>query len=55
MKTWDDYKDHVKAVDPVAARDMEEIEGISSIISAIVKQRQISEHYLISSSILDYS
>ncbi len=39
MKTWNDYKEHVKAVDPVIAKDMEEVEGISSIVSAMVEQR----------------
>ena len=33
MKTWDDYKKHVKAADPEAAKD------ISAIVSAMVKQR----------------
>lgn len=39
MKTWTDYKEHVKTVDPVIGRDMEEIEGISSIVTAMVEQR----------------
>ena len=39
MKTWNDYKEHVKTVDPEAAKDMEEVEGISAIISAMVEQR----------------
>lgn len=39
MKTWNDYKEHVKAVDPVTTKDIEEIEGISSIVSAMVEQR----------------
>ncbi len=39
MRTWDDYKNHIKSEDPVLAKDMEEIEGISSIVSAMVKQR----------------
>ena len=25
MKTWNDYKEHVKAVDPVIAKDMEKL------------------------------
>ena len=36
MKTWNDYKEHVKAVDPVIAKDIEEVESISSIITAMV-------------------
>lgn len=39
MKTWDDYKDHVKAVDPESRKTMEEVEALSSIVSTIVKQR----------------
>ncbi len=39
MKTWNDYKDHVNAIDPVAAEDITEAEKVSSIISAVVKQR----------------
>jgi len=39
MKTWNDYKEHVKAVDPVIAKDMEEIEEIASIVTAMVEQR----------------
>ena len=39
MKTWNDYKEHVKAVDPVIAKDMEETEEIASIVTAMVKQR----------------
>lgn len=39
MKTWNDYKNHVKTVDPVIARDIEEVEVISSIVSAMVEQR----------------
>lgn len=34
MKTWNDYKDHVKAVDPERAKDLEEGEKISAIVSA---------------------
>ena len=39
MKTWNDYKEHVKAVDPVAAQDIKEAEEIASIVSAMVEQR----------------
>lgn len=39
MRTWNDYKEHVKAVDPEIAKDIDEIEGISAIVSAMVKQR----------------
>lgn len=39
MRTWDDYKKHVKSVDPETSKDIDEIEGISAIVSAMVKQR----------------
>ena len=39
MKTWNDYKEHVKAVDPVIAKDMEETEEIAAIVPAMVEQR----------------
>ena len=39
MKTWNDYKEHVGAVDSVIAKDIEEIEIISSIVSAMVEKR----------------
>ncbi len=39
MKTWDDYKDYVKEVDPITAQELNEVESISAIISIIVQQR----------------
>ena len=39
MKTWSDYKDHVKATDPEAKKDLEEVEAFSQIVSAMVAQR----------------
>jgi predicted transcriptional regulator with C-terminal CBS domains len=39
MKTWNDYKAHVKAVDPISGKDMEEIESVAAIISSIIMQR----------------
>ena len=39
MKTWNDYKEHVKAVDSVIAKDMEETEEIAAIVTAMVEQR----------------
>ena len=39
MKTWNDYKEHVKAVDPVIAKDMEETEEIAAIVTAMIEQR----------------
>ena len=39
MKTWNDYKEHIKNVDPEIGKDMDEIENISAIINAMVEQR----------------
>lgn len=42
MRTWTDYKEHVKKVDPEISKDIEEIEEIeeiSSIISVMIAQR----------------
>lgn len=39
MKTWNDYKEHVKAVDPVIAKDIEETDEIAAIITAMIEQR----------------
>ena len=35
MKTWDDYKDHVSAIDPAIAKDIKETEEIAVIVSAM--------------------
>ncbi len=37
MKTWEDYKNHVKAVDPVARTDIETIEELTSCISSLIE------------------
>lgn len=39
MRTWNDYKKHVKSVDPEIGKDMDEVENISAIVSAMVEQR----------------
>lgn len=39
MKTWNDYKDHVKAVDPESKTDIEEAENLAAIVGAMIKQR----------------
>ena len=39
MKTWNDYKDHVKAVDPESKKDIKEAENLASIVGAMIKQR----------------
>ena len=39
MKTWNDYKEHVKAVDSEISKDIEEIENVSSIVTAMIERR----------------
>lgn len=39
MKTWNDYKEHVRMVDPEIAKDIDEVENASAIVSAMVEQR----------------
>lgn len=39
MRTWDDYKEYVKRIDPENKKTMEEIEAISEIVRALIEQR----------------
>ncbi len=39
MRTWNDYKEYVKKIDPQGERDLADIEAQASIISAMIKQR----------------
>ena len=39
MKTWNDYKKHVSAIDPEIAKDIKETEEIAAIVTAMVDQR----------------
>ena len=39
MRTWNDYKDHVKAIDPVAKKDIENIEELTTIVSSLIAKR----------------
>lgn len=39
MRTWDDYKEHVKDIDPEMAAEIKEAENISAIVSAMVERR----------------
>ncbi len=39
MKTWDNYKEHVRSIDSIASKDLDEAEALSAIVSAMVKQR----------------
>ena len=40
MRTWNDYKNHVNAVDPEMAKDLKETEEIAAIVSAMIEQRK---------------
>lgn len=40
MRTWDDYKRHVKRVSDQDKRNMEEIEEVAAIVAALIKRRQ---------------
>lgn len=39
MKTWDNYKEHIKNIDPDSGRDLNDIEEQANIISEMIKQR----------------
>lgn len=39
MRTWNDYKKHVKEVDPEMGHEISKIEENTEIISAIIKRR----------------
>lgn len=39
MKTWNDYKEHVRTIDLEIRKDIDEAENISSIVSAMADQR----------------
>ena len=39
MKTWNDYKEHVKTLSPDSGKDLADIEEQANIISTVIKQR----------------
>lgn len=39
MRTWNDYKEHVKGSDLQAKKDIEEVESIAAIVGALIEQR----------------
>lgn len=41
MRTWDDYKHYVKRINPNGKKDIEEVEAIAAIISAVIEQRNL--------------
>ena len=40
MRTWEDYKNHVKAVSEEERHHMEESEEVSAIVSSIIRRRK---------------
>ena len=43
MRTWDNNKDHVKAVDPEGKKNVEEIESLTTVIASIARNTPNSE------------
>ncbi|WP_295239194.1 hypothetical protein [Veillonella sp.] len=39
MRTWEDYKNYVKAIDEQSRIDVEEIEEMSSLVTSIIERR----------------
>jgi predicted transcriptional regulator len=39
MRTWNDYKEHVKSVNPNRKADIEEMETVAAIIATLIEQR----------------
>ena len=39
MRTWNDYKNHVRTIDPIAKADLENIEELTSIVSSLIAKR----------------
>ena len=39
MKTWNDYKEYVRTVDPETAKDIKETEEVAAIVTAMIEQR----------------
>lgn len=39
MKNWNDYREHVRQIDPASGRDLADIEEQANIISAVIEQR----------------
>ena len=39
MRTWDDYKEHVKSADVEGKKDIEEAENLAEIVGAMIRRR----------------
>ena len=40
MKSWNDYREHIKAIDPDSSRDITDMVEQTEIISTVIKQRK---------------
>lgn len=40
MRNWEEYKNHVKGIDNFSKREIEEIEALALIVSAIIDKRK---------------
>lgn len=41
MRTWEDYKNHVKSVDMESKKDIEEAENLAEIVGTMIRQRKL--------------
>ena len=39
MATWNDYKAHVRSVNPEIGKDLDEVEAISRIVGTMIERR----------------
>jgi ribosome-binding protein aMBF1 (putative translation factor) len=39
MRTWRDYQEHVKAIDPEGKKKIDELENLADIVGALIEQR----------------
>ena len=39
MRTWEDYKRHVKSIDETSRKEMEEIETLAFLVGTMIDQR----------------
>ena len=39
MRTWENYKTHVKGIDALSKEEIEKVESLASIVSAIINKR----------------
>ncbi len=39
MRTWNEYKEYVKRIDPQSKQNIEDIDAIAAIVGAVIQQR----------------